>query len=321
MSKQTGLGDNLYYGGYDISGDVGSLSKISGSQAVLDVTGINKSAHERIGGLRDGGIDFSAFFNPGPSANAAHLVLAPLSRNDAQAAYFHQPSLGGPAAVCVAKEIDYPGTRGNDGSLTFAISMQANGFGLEWGKQLTAGKRTDTAATNGSSINDTPGLTTPGVPASGTPVTNTSGYPVQVVITGGTMTNVSVNGTTVGTGAGTYTLLQGQTITLTYTVAPTWVWQGASAFGFQAYLQVFAFTGTDATVTIQDSSDGTTFANVTGGSFAQITSSTPQAQRIATSNTSTLRQYVRAITTTVGGFTSLTFAVMYSRNPIANVTF
>jgi hypothetical protein len=251
MTKQTGLGDNLYYGGYDISGDVGSLSKISGSQAVLDVTGINKSAHERIGGLRDGGIDFSAFFNPGPSANAAHLVLSPLSRNDAQAAYFHQPSLGGPAAACVAKEIDYPGTRGNDGSLTFAISMQANGFGLEWGKQLTAGKRTDTAATNGSSIND---------------------------------------------GA-------------------------ATSFGFSAYLQMFAFTGTDATVTIQDSADNATWANVTGGSFAQITSSTPQAQRIATSNTATLRQYVRVITTTVGGFTNLQFAVMYSRFPIAGVVF
>jgi hypothetical protein len=319
MAKQTGLGDNCYVGGYDLSGDIGSLSKISGAQAVLDVTGINKSAHERIGGLRDGGIDFTAFFNP--AIGQAHPVLSALPRTDVQVMYFRGTAIGNPAAACVAKQINYDGTRGADGALTFAVQAQANAFGLEWGKQLTAGKRTDTAATNGASINDTPGLTTPGVPASGTPVTNTSGYPVQVVITGGTMSNVSVNGTSVGTGAGTYTLLPTQTITLTYTVAPTWVWQGASVFGFQAYLQVFAFTGTDATVTIQDSSDGTTFANVTGGSFSQITSSTPQAQRIATANTATLRQYVRAVTTTSGGFTSLTFAVMYSRNQVAGVTF
>jgi hypothetical protein len=38
------------------------------------------------------------------------------------------------------------------------------------------------------------------------------------------MTNVTINGSTVGTGAGTYLLPALGTITMTYTVAPTWNW-------------------------------------------------------------------------------------------------
>lgn len=67
-------------------------------------------------------------------------------------------------------------------------------------------------------------VTTPGVPASTTPVTNTTGTNVQVVITGGTMTAVIINGVTVGAGAGTYQLPAGAVISMTYSVAPTWAW-------------------------------------------------------------------------------------------------
>jgi len=91
---------------------------------------------------------------------------------------------------------------------------------------------------------------------------------------------------------------------------------GSLAFGGQAYLHAASFAGTDVTVTIQDSADNATFANVTGLSFAQITGSTPLAQRIAIGNTSTIRRYVRAVTTTGGGFTSLRFGVVLNKNPI-----
>lgn len=67
-------------------------------------------------------------------------------------------------------------------------------------------------------------VSTPSVPASTTPVTNTTGTNVQVVITGGTMTAVIINGVTVGAGAGTYQLPAGATISMTYSVAPTWAW-------------------------------------------------------------------------------------------------
>jgi hypothetical protein len=316
MAKQGGLGANFYFGGYDLSNDVGSVGKISGSIATFDVTGINVSGYERIGGRRDGGIDFVPFFNP--STGRAHPVLSALPLGDQVASYFHTPAIGSPAASMVGKQLNYDGTRSAAGDLTFAVATVGDGFGLEWGDQLTPGIRTDTVATNGVAFNSAPSLTTPAVPASATPVTNTSGYPVQVVITGGTMTNVSVNGATVGAGAGTYPVLPGQTISMTYTVAPTWSWQYSTGFGAQAYLQVFGFTGTDATVKIQDSADNVTFADVAGMAFAQITAVTPQSQRIAAAGT--LRQYVRAVTVTTGGFTSLAFAVQNTRNLTA-VTF
>jgi hypothetical protein len=72
----------------------------------------------------------------------------------------------------------------------------------------------------------------PAVPATTVAQQNVNPYPVTVVITGGTMTVVAVNGTQVGTGAGTYLVPAGGTITLTYSVAPTgYVWSNASPGG------------------------------------------------------------------------------------------
>lgn len=150
MAKTAGMGDNFYSGGYDLSGDVGSLSRIGGGPAPLEVTAINKSAPERLGGKRDGEISFMSWFNP--AAAQAHAALSPLPTANVIASYFHVPAIGNPAASVVAKQINYDGTRGADGSLSFAIQALANGFGLEWGDQLTAGKRTDTGATAGTAF-------------------------------------------------------------------------------------------------------------------------------------------------------------------------
>lgn len=152
MTKQTGLGDNLYVSGYDLSGDIGSLSAIAGGNTPLEVTGIDKSAFERIGGKRDGRIEFTAWFNP--SNNQAHDRLEDLPTTDQLVSYFRGTTLGTQAASMVGKQINYDGSRGDDGSLAFNVSALANGFGLEWGIQHTAGKRTDGAATNGTSIDN-----------------------------------------------------------------------------------------------------------------------------------------------------------------------
>jgi hypothetical protein len=150
MAKTAGMGDNCYIGGYDLSGDVGSLSRIGGGPSPLEVTGINVSAPERLGGKRDGAIEFSSWFNPG--ALAAHVALSPLPTANVIASYFRGTAIGNPAASVVAKQINYDGNRGEDGSLAFSVQALANGFGLEWGDQLTAGKRTDTGATAGTAF-------------------------------------------------------------------------------------------------------------------------------------------------------------------------
>lgn len=313
MAKQSGLGMNHYQGGYDLSDNVGALSKIGGGPALLDVTPINASAFVRLGGLRTGEVTFDTFYDT--AAGKEHAALSTLPRTDVHSMTTIGTSIGSAAACLVGKQLDYDPTRANTGMLTVKVDSQSNGFGLEWGDLLTPGLRTDTAATNGTGLDGAPGFTAPSVPASGTPVTNTYALPASVVISGGTLSDVSINGVSVGTGDGTYTLPSGQAITLTYTVAPTWTWAAQTVYGAQAYLQVTAFTGTDVTVKVQDSADGTTYADVTGLAFAQTTAA-HTAQRIATANNATIRRYWRAVTITSGGFTSATFAVAVVRNQI-----
>lgn len=153
MTKSSGLGDNLYVGGYDLSGDIGALSNISGGTKPIEVTGINKSAFERIGGERDGSMAWSAFFNT--AIGQAHPVLSALPRTDVVATYCRGTNLGDPCASLVAKQVNYDGNRAQSGEFTFAVDAQGNAYGLEWGVQLTAGLRTDTAATNGTGVDTT----------------------------------------------------------------------------------------------------------------------------------------------------------------------
>lgn len=245
MAKQSGLGDALYIAGYDLSGDIGAVNGVGGGPALLDVTGIDKSAFQRIGGLRDGRIDYTSFFNP--AVGQAHVRLSPLPTADVILSYYRGTALGGASANLVAKQLNHDGTRADDGAFTFVGNNQGNGYGLEWGTSLTAGKRTDTTATNGSSVD-------------------------------------------FGT--------------------------GSTAFGLQAYLHVFAFTGTSVTVKLQESSDngvGDAFADVTGGAFTAATGIT--SQRIATSASQTVERYLRVVTT--GTFTNAIFAVSVNRNEVA----
>lgn len=72
-----------------------------------------------------------------------------------------------------------------------------------------------------------PQPTPPAVPASGTAQANTYDIPVTVCVAGGTVTGIAVNGNATGLTAGPITLQPGDTITLTYTAAPTWTWLGA----------------------------------------------------------------------------------------------
>jgi hypothetical protein len=245
MAKQAGMGDQLYVGGVKVSNDIGSLSKLGGGPAVQDVTGIDKFAMERLGLERDGSMEFACWFNP----TVAHPVFSALPTTDVMLTYGHGTTIGNPALCLIGKQINYDFTRAADGSLVGAVTAQANGFGIEWGLQLTAGQRTDTTATS---------------PATGVDVTD---------------------GVTVST-----------------------------AFGWQAYLQVFAgFVGTSATVTLQDSADNSAFANLTSGAFIAATGIT--TQRLQSGATDTVRRYVRAITT--GTFTNVTFTVVFVRNMTA----
>lgn len=144
MPKSSGLGDRLFVGGYDISGDVGSLSRIGGGMTTQDVTGIDKSAFERLGLLRDGAVEYSGFFNDSPTQ--AHQTLKGLPTADVPVVYCRGALLGNQAAGMVSKQVNYDWNREADGSIGFEVQALANGTGLEWGQQLTGGMRNDTGA-------------------------------------------------------------------------------------------------------------------------------------------------------------------------------
>lgn len=156
MAKGSGLGMGLYIAGLDISGDVGSFSNIHGGNSPLPFTGIDKFAMERQGGKRDGGIDYSAFCNTSP--NRIHSILSTLPTADQQMLGRIGSTIGSPAFAMVGKQLSYNPKRGADGSLLFDVNALANGFGLEWGDLLTAGVRTDTAATIGPGFDTGAGI-------------------------------------------------------------------------------------------------------------------------------------------------------------------
>lgn len=244
MAKQTGLGDNLYVDGYDLSGDINAVDKVSGGNRPLNMTGIDKSAIERLGGEREGVIDLTALFND--AASHSHLRLGLLPTTDVIMTYCRGTAIGSSAASMVGKQVNYDPAIAQDGMLTLKVGALSNAWGLEWGNLLTAGKRVDTTATNGASFD-------------------------QTVV--------------------------------------------STAFGWTAYLHVFALTGTNVVITVQDSADNASFANITGGAFTSATGVT--TQRLTAGATDTVRRYVRAITS--GTFTSATFAVMFVRNATATV--
>lgn len=245
MAKETGLGAGFFVDGYDLSGDSGAFDRISKNMATITKPGIDVYAQERVSGRLDGGIGWTSYFNP----DRAHAVLATLPRGDVLGSYWHKQSvLGTPVASCVAKQIDYAPTRGADGDLNMKITIESNAWWVDWGYALTTGKRTDTAATNGTGVD--------------------FGDPSPA----------------------------------------------AFSYGLQAYLHVFAFTGTNATIKLQQSSDngaGDAWSDVVGGAFASVTSG-PQAQRIETARDLAVERYLRVVTT--GTFTSLQFAVATTVN-------
>lgn len=152
MTAQSGMGDNLWIDGLDVTGDTASLGRIASPMTVQDTTAIWQGAVARIGLLHDGAIDFTSYWNRSAGADQAHNVYKGLPTTDRAVQYCRGTSLGAPCASMVAKQINYDGNRPIDGSFTLQVNAVANGYGLEWGQLLTVGKQTHTSAANGTSV-------------------------------------------------------------------------------------------------------------------------------------------------------------------------
>ncbi|GJM84118.1 hypothetical protein HMSSN139_66140 [Paenibacillus sp. HMSSN-139] len=92
--------------------------------------------------------------------------------------------------------------------------------------QLAGSLGTDVAYNN-IGYNPIGYLPTPVVPATQTPMTNVYGSPVDVYVYGGTVMEIYKNGMLItGMTSGKLTLYPGETISLTYSAAPSWTWFG-----------------------------------------------------------------------------------------------
>jgi hypothetical protein len=245
MAKQGGMGDGYLVDGFDLAGDTSNVT-ITAPMQVQDITPISAYGNARLGLAHDGSINWGAFWNPSSAGagTSAHEVLRTLPTADRIVTYLRSTVLGAPAASLVTKQIDYAPTRNPEGSFVLSIDAQSNGYGMEWGAQLTAGLRTEAAAGNGPTVD------------------LGAGPPVSY------------------------------------------------SFGWAAYLQVNALTGTSVTVKVQDSADGATWADLSGATFAAATGRA--AQRLASASlTATVRRYLRVVS--AGTYTNAIYAVNFVR--------
>lgn len=214
MAKGSGLGMLLAVQGIDISNDTGQIDAAEITRELLDVTGIDKSAHERIPGRYTSRLGFTGFFNDNAAANRAGAAgstffqLSSLPTTDVIMMALLSSVIGDDGCGLRAKQVGYGWNRGADGSLGLSAEGQANDDFLNWGLSLTAGKRTDTTPTSGAGVDFLVGSTTFGLVAylevfafAGTSVTvaiqessdNGGGDPFAAV-TGGAFTAASAVG-------------------------------------------------------------------------------------------------------------------------------
>lgn len=158
MPKLSGLGFVIAVNGYNLGGDVGAINSIASPRGVVDATGVNSSALERLLTHCDGTIDFSSHFNDasGQEHDALKTVSGAATSN---ISLLQGSTAGNLAAMLVALRTDYAPSRGQDGSLTISVQAQGNRTAapLEWAEQLTAGFVTHASAASSASTDDTAG--------------------------------------------------------------------------------------------------------------------------------------------------------------------
>lgn len=143
----------LFVAGYDLSGDINSFTGIQGGNSPLEATDITQDANARMGGRRSGSTQFMAYFDDATDMSHERLGALPTGQQDAMGLVGR--AIGGAVFNLRSRQINYDGSRDAEGNFLFTVDLQSDGFGLEWGEQLTVGRRTESTATNGASLDGT----------------------------------------------------------------------------------------------------------------------------------------------------------------------
>ena len=135
MGKQTGLGDMLQIddsGGTarDISSDVGDYG-INIPQELVETTGLDKSARERITGMSDGDVTVNGYFNA--ASNKSHDVFKTRTGTRTFDLRIGGNTSGYPKLAMEMQVASYAITRGTDGALTWSVTLNlADGTVPAW---------------------------------------------------------------------------------------------------------------------------------------------------------------------------------------------
>ena len=135
MAKQTGMGDMLQIddsGGTarDISSDVGDYG-INIAQELVETTGLDKSARERITGMSDGDVTLNGFFNA--ASNKSHDVFKTRTGTRTFDLRIGGNSSSNPKLAMEMQVTNYSLTRDNAGALTWTVTLNlADGTVPAW---------------------------------------------------------------------------------------------------------------------------------------------------------------------------------------------
>lgn len=136
MSKTSGLGatvlvDDASSAAQTISNDVTNF-QFSTPRAVQDITGVDKSAHERLLLLADYSATLAGTFNTG--ANLSHAVLKTIPSTSVNRNVKIEPiAASTPYLSCLCALTDYAITRAATGELTWSVpAVLADGTVPTW---------------------------------------------------------------------------------------------------------------------------------------------------------------------------------------------
>jgi len=156
--KTSGLGQALFVQGFDISTDASTVSQAGYTQEVLDTTGINVSATERVAGRVDAMLDINGWFDAGSEkSHAAYLSSNKLPTTDRAVTYLLGTAIGEPSIFLNTKQQNYNVVNQPGNALaanaSFASTASVSGFdGINFGVMLDAGATTYTSTTNGTTV-------------------------------------------------------------------------------------------------------------------------------------------------------------------------
>jgi hypothetical protein len=152
MAITTGVGGRFLVDEFNLSGSTGAARRLQYSAGQQDTSTIQDEGMRRNALVRDGAIDWTAFWDD--AAGASVPVLSELPTADRQVSLLHRSTRGATAWSETAKQVTYAPDRSNDGALTLDIATVANNTGVEGGHTLTAGIENSTGSENLAGVDD-----------------------------------------------------------------------------------------------------------------------------------------------------------------------